>query len=252
MCDSPPSDQRNIRLTIAYQGTAYSGWQIQDNAPTVQEEIEQRLLQMTGERCRLRVAGRTDAGVHARGQVANFHTTAAIPLQGFHRGLNALLPEDISILSAEQVAPDFNSRRDNHGKRYRYSIWNTRQRSPGHAPWSWQIHRPLDLQAMADAAWRLVGRHDFSAFRTAQCDAPTTERTIYRCTVRHEQPMVQIDVEGTAFLRNMVRIIAGTLQAIGRNQRSPALIDELLRDGDRDRAGMTAPPHGLCLMKVFL
>jgi len=243
---------RNIRLTIAYQGAAYSGWQIQPSTPTVQGAIEERLRQMTGAHCRLRAAGRTDAGVHARGQVANFRTESSISLRAFHRGLNALLPHDIAILAVEEVPEEFDSRRHNQGKHYRYLIWNERTPSPRHVSNTWHLHRPLALEPMAAAARLLVGSHDFSAFRSASCDAETTLRTLFRCTVGAEPPLVQIDVEGTAFLKNMVRIIAGTLVEVGREQRDPGSLTELLRCGQRPLAGVTAPPQGLTLMRVFL
>jgi tRNA pseudouridine38-40 synthase len=247
---------RNIRLVIAYRGTAYSGWQIQPNAPTVQGEIERRLEQMTGSPCRLRAAGRTDAGVHAEGQLANFRTESAIAVGAFLRGLNALLPDDIAIRSAEEVDIDFDSRRHNKGKRYRYRIWNERPRSPSVAPAVWHLHRPLDVEAMARAARLLVGTFDFSAFRSATCDCETTIRTIYRCSVAAAGPErpagLQIDVEGTAFLKNMVRIIAGTLVDVGRGRRDPESIPALLSSGDRTQAGVTAPALGLTLQRVFL
>lgn len=243
---------RNIRLIIAYHGTAYSGWQIQPTVPTIQGEIERRLQHMTGEACRLRVAGRTDAGVHARGQMANFHCESAIPLRSIYRGLNALLPSDIAILAATEVDPDFDSRRNNHGKHYRYQIWNARSPSPPHGPVSWHLNRALDAGAMAAAGQHLVGTHDFQSFRAANCDSETTVRTLYRCSIGTSPPLLEIDVEGTAFLKNMVRIIVGTLVEVGRGTRETGSIVELLRARDRTRAGLTAPAHGLTLMEVFL
>ena len=244
--------QRNIRLTVAYKGTAYSGWQIQPNVPTVQGALERRLEEMTGHFCRVRASGRTDAGVHAQGQLANFITTSRVPLRGFLRGLNTLLPEDIGVLTVEEVPLDFDSRRNNHGKHYRYSLWNQRPPSPRLAPYCLQIHKPLDLMAMAEAGRLLVGTHDFAAFRAANCERETTVRTIFRCTICHEPPLVYIDVEGSAFLKNMVRIITGTLLDVGRGKREPQLITALLDEGDRTKAGMTVPPQGLCMMRVFL
>jgi tRNA pseudouridine38-40 synthase len=243
---------RNLRLEIAYDGSAYAGWQIQTNAPTVQAAIEARLAQITQRPCRLRVAGRTDAGVHAAGQIANFLTESAIPLRGLLRGMNALLPPDIGILSVEEVALDFDSRRHNQGKRYRYSIWNQRAPSPALRARTYHLHRPLDVAAMAAAARHLVGSHDFSAFRAADCTCKTTQRTLYRCTVSQEGALIAIVVEGTAFLKNMVRIIAGTLLAVGQGARGPESIPTLLASRDRTQAGVTLPPHGLCLERVFL
>jgi tRNA pseudouridine38-40 synthase len=243
---------RNIRLVIAYQGTAYAGWQVQPVDPTVQGVIEARLQQMTRQPCRLRAAGRTDAGVHAAGQVANFRTESTIALHAFHRGLNALLPDDIAVLSVEEVPLEFDSRRHNFGKRYRYSIWNQRTPSPELTPRTLHLHRPLDLPTMARAARLLVGAHDFAAFRAANCERKTTVRTLYRVTISDDRPLVHIDVEGTAFLKNMVRIIAGTLLEVGRGDRDWQSVAELLRSRQRPLAGATLPPHGLCLLRVFL
>jgi len=243
---------RYIRLVIAYRGTAYSGWQIQPAVPTVQGEIERHLQQMTGEPCRLRAAGRTDAGVHAEGQVANFRCESAIALRSIHRGLNGMLPDDIVIRSVDEVDRGFDSRRHNHGKHYRYQIWNARIPSPLLSPYTWQLHRLLRVERMARAARHLVGTHDFSAFRSANCDCATTVRTIHRCTVGLTDPLLQIDVEGTAFLKNMVRIITGTLVDVGRETREPDSIVELLESGDRSRAGLTAPACGLTLVEVLL
>jgi tRNA pseudouridine38-40 synthase len=244
--------RRNLRLVIAYAGTSYAGWQIQPNAPTVQGTIERRLAQMTGQPCRLRAAGRTDAGVHAAGQVANFTTESRITCRAFLRGLNALLPDDVSILSVEEVPPEFDSRRHNKGKYYRYTIWNTRPPSPRLAATTYHLHRALDLIPMAEAARALVGTHDFVAFRSASCERETTVRTLYRCTVSADGPLVEIHVEGTAFLKNMVRVIAGTLIEVGRGLRPPGSLPGLLADGDRRRAGITAPACGLTLVRVML
>jgi tRNA pseudouridine38-40 synthase len=243
---------RNLRFVIAYQGTAYAGWQIQPVAPTVQGVIEERLATMTQRPCRLRAAGRTDAGVHARGQLANLLTESTLSTRTFFRGLNGLLPPDIAVLSVEEVPLDFDSRRNNHGKHYRYSVWNQRPPSPAHQDTTYHLHRALDVGAMARAGRLLVGTHDFSAFRSASCERKTTVRTLFRCTVSEELPLIHLDVEGTAFLKNMVRIIAGTLIDVGHRGKAPETILDLLRSGDRTAAGVTLPPHGLCLMRVFL
>jgi tRNA pseudouridine38-40 synthase len=243
---------RNLRFVIAYQGTAYAGWQIQPQVPTVQGVIEEKLRQITQRPCRLRAAGRTDAGVHARGQVANFRTEAPLASHALYRGLNALLPEDIAVLSVEEVPFEFDTRRHNRGKHYRYSIWNERTPTPEKAVTTYHLHRALDLGAMSLAARLLVGTHDFASFRSASCEQESTVRTLYRCTVSCEGGLIQIDVEGTAFLQNMVRIIVGTLLEVGQGRRTPDAIRELLAARDRKRAGVTVPAHGLCLMKVFL
>ena len=250
MTAGPPTP-RNILLTVAYQGARYSGWQIQPRSPTVQGKIQARLETMTQHALRLRAAGRTDAGVHAAGQVANFRTTSDIPNKGFLRGLNAMLPDDIGIREVREVSLAFDARRHNTGKRYRYSLYNLRPASPIHAPNTWHVRRPLDLLAMAQAGAHLCGRHHFDAFRSARCDRENTLRTLYRVTVAQDGPLVHIDVEGSAFLRNMVRIIAGTLLEAGRGRMDPDAVPGILAGLDRRKAGPTAPPHGLSLMEVF-
>ena len=225
---------------------------MQPNVETVQGTIEAPLFRMTQQLCRLRGAGRTDAGVHSLGQVANFRTSSQLSLQRIHKGLNSLLPADISVLKAEEVPLSFDARRDNRGKHYRYLIFNRREPDVRLTPFSWRIYGPLDLMAIARAAQKLVGKHDFQAFRAADCDRETTVRTIYRCTVSRHGPLVQLDVEGTAFLKNMVRIITGTLVDIGRGHRSPEAVDAMLAGGPRHLGGPTAPPHGLTMMRVFL
>lgn len=244
--------RRNILLTIAYDGSKYAGWQIQPNAPTVQAEIEKIIEQLTQKHCRLIVAGRTDAGVHALGQIAHFYTESTLSTNAFFLGFNSLLPSTISICAVREMPLTFDIRRGNYGKHYRYTIFNRRSPSPQHAAYSWHIHKPLNAVAMTVAARHFVGTHDFQAFRAACCDRETTVRTMYRCTICDESPLVHIDVEGTAFLRNMVRIMAGTLVEVGQGKRDPESIAALLDGRDRTLCGLTAPPEGLSLVKVFL
>jgi len=246
-----PPVPRNILLTVAYRGDAYSGWQIQPRDPTVQGAIQEQLIMMTGHDLRLRAAGRTDAGVHALGQVANFRTTSAVPLRGFLRGLNTLLPRDIGIQQAREVSLAFDARRHNRGKHYRYSVLNRRPTAPEHSAMTWHVRRPLDLAAMARAGEHLLGSHPFDAFRSARCDRDNTRRTLYRVSVAREGPLVHIDVQGSAFLRNMVRIIAGTLVDVGRGRTDPDAVAVMLAGRDRRQSGPTAPPQGLCLVRVF-
>ena len=192
-----------------------------------------------------------DAGVHARGQVANFRTTARIPTGGFLRGLNSNLPPDIAVLELTEVDPAFDARLAARGKLYRYAIWNHLIRAPLHRRTSWHSRTPLDIGAMAGAAALLVGEHDFAAFRAADCERRTTVRLLRRVEVSRQGALVTIDVEGTAFLKNMVRIIAGTLVGVGRGELSVEDITGLLRDGDRTRGGVTAPAQGLTLVHVI-
>ncbi len=243
---------RNLRLVIAYHGAAYSGWQIQPNVPTVQGAIEKQLLALTRVPCRVRAAGRTDAGVHAAGQVANFFTESTITPKAFFRGLNSRLPRDVAIHSVEEVPLDFDSRRHNRGKHYRYSIWNSPTPSPNLTSTSLHIHRSLDLVAMARATHHLIGTHDYSTFRAADCQRENRVRSLFRCSISRDGSLVHIHVEGSAFLQNMVRIIAGTLIDVGRGRRDPDSLKEMLQAQDRRRAGFTARPHGLCMMRVFL
>lgn len=244
---------RNIRLTIAYDGSAYHGWQVQPEARTVQGTIERALAQLTQGRCRLRAAGRTDAGVHAEGQIANFHTETQLSCERLRRGANALTPSDIDVLMAEDVALGFDSRRDVIGKHYRYALVNGPRLPPLARGRFHHIRKPLDVPAMAAAARRLVGTHDFAAFRAADCERKTTRRTLFRCSVgRVEGGVLHIDVEGTAFLKHMVRVIAGTLIDVGLGRMPVEAMDDLLARGDRREAGLTAPAHGLTLVEVFL
>jgi tRNA pseudouridine38-40 synthase len=241
---------RNLRLLLEYDGTDFSGWQRQDGQRTVQACLEEAIKTMTGETLFVRGAGRTDAGVHAQGQVANFRTAARIPVTGFLRGLNANLPEDIAVLELVEVAEEFNARWAARGKLYRYRIWNHLVRSPLHRRSSWQYRAPLDVGAMAEAAALLVGEHDFRGFRASDCERRTTRRLLRRVEVCRQGAMITIDVEGTAFLKHMVRIIAGTLVAVGQGGLQTADVARLLLEGDRTKGGVTAPARGLTLVRV--
>jgi tRNA pseudouridine38-40 synthase len=241
---------RRIRLTVAYDGTDFAGWQRQANAPTIQETIERALLEMTGRPTDLRGAGRTDAGVHAAGQVAHFDSDGRIPSEGFRKGLNALLPRSIAVLAADEVPPTFDARFSAMGKLYRYRIWNRETRDPLNDRYVWHHPRRLDVARMLAAAARLVGRHDFAAFRAADCERRTTVRTLSRLDVREDHGLVSIEVEADAFLKNMVRILAGTLAHVGWGKLSPDEVAALFDRPDRRLAGQTAPARGLLMVKV--
>jgi tRNA pseudouridine38-40 synthase len=244
--------RRNLRLTIEYDGTAYSGWQVQDNAPSIQGTLEEAIRRMANDpTARLRAAGRTDAGVHARGQVANFYTEANIPAVGWRKGLNSLLPPDIAVRDAVEVGPEFDARRHARGKLYRYTIYNHETRSPLCARQAWHVRTRLDEAAMSLAAEPLVGQHDFRAFRAADCERLSTVRDLSRLSVQRDGDFVTIEVVATAFLKNMVRIIAGTLVAAGHHTLGPSDVAAIRDGGDRTRAGVTAPPHGLSLVEVY-
>jgi tRNA pseudouridine38-40 synthase len=242
---------RTIRLLVEYDGTNYSGWQVQANGTTVQGVLEDRLSKMLGHAVRVTGAGRTDAGVHARGMVAAFTTDKGVPLRAFTAGLNAVLPQDIAIHDAAEMPPEFHPRFSAVGKHYRYSIFTGKQRSPLRRFTSWHIRAELDLEAMRRAAEMMVGEHDYAAFRTAGCAASTTVRTIWSMELHHHSDQLCIDVKGRGFLRNMVRIMTGTLVEVGEGRRDPLTIAELLRNPSHGRAGATAPPQGLCLMQVY-
>jgi tRNA pseudouridine38-40 synthase len=244
---------RQLRITLEYDGTDLSGWQRQANAPTVQGYVEAALEQLLGHPVRLSGASRTDGGVHARGQVAAFSTDRPIPDEGMRRALNALLPPQIAANALSEVEPSFHPRFSATGKHYRYLILARRDRSPRWLRRSWHRSRPLNVEAMQEAAKYLVGEHDFAAFRAVGCVSRTTVRLIRSVEVTWQEPglLLAIDVRGNAFLRNMVRIMAGTLADVGESRFTPAQVAEILASKDRTKGGQTAPPHGLELMEVF-
>lgn len=237
-----------MKLTLEYDGGAFAGWQLQPNARTVQEVVERALEKLCGGPVRVTAAGRTDAGVHARGQVISFAAPRALPAKAWTAGLNALLPEDVASIRAEEAPPGFDARRWARGKRYVYSILQTDVRAPLLRGRAWEIRRPLDLAPMRAAARHLLGRHDFSALRAADCPARTTVREIRRLEVTDD---LQVVVEATAFLKHMVRNLVGTLVECAHGKRDPESVPALLESRDRTRAGPTAPPHGLVLDEVF-
>jgi tRNA pseudouridine38-40 synthase len=240
----------NIKLTIEYDGTRYCGWQIQTNGETIQAALERALSTFLGKTVRITGSGRTDAGVHALGQVANFHCEERPDLYRLQRALNALTPEDITIKSVEIVADSFDARRDGRARLYEYRILNRSTPSPFLLRRAWHVHEPLDVEAMRAAIRCLEGEHDFSSFRAAGCDAAHPVRTVYRVFLDRDGDLLIFGVEATAFLRHMVRNIVGTLVEVGRRQRRAQDFIELLAARDRTRAGATAPPHGLYLVSV--
>ncbi len=241
---------RSIKLVIEYEGTNYHGWQTQKNAPTIQKVLEDKLKIITREPVKTTAASRTDAGVHARGQVVDFKTNSRIEPGALLRGLNSLLPPDIVIKSASEVEKDFNSRRDAKSKVYQYIILNRKIPSALHRRFSWFIPAQLDVKAMNKAASVLKGEHDFSSFRAADCDSDNPWRRIKRASVRKEKDFVKITIEATAFLRHMVRSIVGSLVEVGRGKTTVAGFKQILEARDRSQAGRTAPAHGLFLVEV--
>jgi tRNA pseudouridine38-40 synthase len=242
---------RNLKMTIAYVGTAYSGWQIQPHRPTIQGVLEERLSRMLPDRPRLAGAGRTDAGVHARGQVANFATACAIPPAGLRRGLNAILPPDIAVLEVEEAPPEFHARANARAKDYRYRIVVGEVVSPFDAPFVLQVRGGLDVAAMRAAAGRLLGTHDFSSFCLAGTEVESRVRTLHLSEVAVEGPAIEYRVRGEGFLRHMVRTIVGTLVDVGKGRRRPEEIGAILAARDRRAAGPSAAARGLVLDRVI-
>lgn len=242
---------RTIKLVVEYDGTDLCGWQRQDNGPTVQQHLEEALATMTGEATAVIGASRTDAGVHAEGQVACFTTESSIPVDGFRLGLSSALPDSIAVRDAAEVGADFHARFSARGKHYRYRVLARRAPSPLRARTTWHRPRPIDADLMRRAAADLVGEHDFRGFRAAGCQARTTVRTVTSIDIATDDDQVIIDVRGNAFLRNMVRIIAGTLVEVGEGRRPADSIPATLASGDRAAAGQTAPARGLTLVEVF-
>jgi tRNA pseudouridine38-40 synthase len=243
---------RNIRLLLEYDGTRYHGWQRQADAVTIQGVVEAAVARLTGEAIALIGSGRTDAGVHALGQVANFRTHSAIPLQAFHKGLNSLLPRDIAVLLAAEAPPEFHARKSARAKTYEYRILNRGNRSPLAHHYGWWIAPPLDLAAMAGAAAHLSGEHDFTAFRASGSDNINPVRRVLTATWRDfPGGWLSFTITATGFLRGMVRSLVGTMAEVGRGKAPPTILAELLESGARHRAGPTAPPQWLYLVEVF-
>ncbi|MEW6725158.1 MAG: tRNA pseudouridine(38-40) synthase TruA [Bacillota bacterium] len=240
----------NYRLTVQYDGTAYRGFQLQPEGPTIQGELEQALLRLTGEEVRVHGAGRTDAGVHARGQVVSLTSQLTIPVERLPLALNSVLPRDIVVVGAAMAEPEFHARFSARGKTYSYTIWNQLFPSPFWRNYAWHLKEPLDIQAMRAAADQLVGEHDFSAFQASGSSARNPVRTVSRLDCRQEGPLVLVTVTANGFLYHMVRNFVGLLVAVGTDHLSPEDTSLILAGRDRTQAPPTAPPQGLCLEEV--
>lgn len=240
-----------IKLIVAYDGTDYVGWQYQPNGISVQQRLEQALHRLTGIIHTVYSSGRTDSGVHARGMVCHLTTERDLPLSAWREGVNRFLPDDIAVRHVEKVDEQFHARFSARGKRYRYSILRDPVRSPLDCKTSWQVKKPLDLEKMKIAAQYFLGQHDFSAFRTSGCSAGTTIREIFSIDFSENGSLLHIDVCGSGFLRNMIRMMVGTLVQIGRGKRPVEVIQKLLEGAGSAPSPLTAPAQGLCLMEVW-
>jgi tRNA pseudouridine38-40 synthase len=240
----------NIKLIVEYDGTHYHGWQVQASGETIQAVLERAVSTLVGRPTRVIGSGRTDAGVHALGQVANFISDKELRPYRVQRALNALTPEDVTIKTVEIVPDSFHARRDGRSRIYEYRILNRPSPSPFFVKFAWHVHDPLNLAAMREAITCLEGEHDFSSFRAAGCDAAHPVRTIYCASLNPRGELIVFTVEATAFLRHMMRNLIGTLVEVGRQQRTPQSFVELLTARDRTRAGIKAPAQGLFLIEV--
>ncbi|NLX69683.1 MAG: tRNA pseudouridine(38-40) synthase TruA [Clostridiales bacterium] len=243
---------KNIKLLIEYDGTNYSGWQRQTNALSVQQVLEEALFKLTGENVTVIGSGRTDSGVHARGQVANFFTASAIPPDRFSYALNTLIPSDIRVLDSGEVPGDFHARYSAVAKRYKYSIFMRAQAPAIGRNYYYHIPDRLDVDAMKAAVRYIIGTHDFKAFQSSGGSQKSTVRTVYEASWELQSPdCLYFNIKGNGFLYNMVRILVGTFIEIGRHKMTPSGMKYILESGERANAGPTAPPHGLCLEEVY-
>jgi tRNA pseudouridine38-40 synthase len=241
-----------FRLIVEYDGGPFMGWQRQDHGPSVQQAIEEAAEAITGEQAVLHAAGRTDAGVHALAMAAHVDIARGITPFRLAEGLNARLrPRPVAILKAEPVADDWHARFSCIGRRYLYRIVNRRAPLALEAGKAWQVAVPLDAGAMHEAAQRLVGRHDFTTFRSAHCQAESPVKTLDRLDVRREGDVIEIEAEARSFLHHQVRSMVGCLQLVGRGKWSAADLREALKARDRAALGLNAPPHGLYFVEAL-
>ncbi len=242
---------RTLRLTLEYDGTDFEGWQVQQDARTVQGALADAVAEITGERVVPTGSGRTDAGVHAEAQVASMRIESGLEPDTLRRALNAVLPRDVAVTGLEEAPDGFHALRDARGKHYRYAVWNARERSPLRDRTHLFVATPLDVSAMRRGAAHLVGTHDFASFQAAKSDARTTIRTLTALDLEGAAGReIRFEVRGEGFLRHMVRIAVGTLLEIGRGRRVPDDLPGVLEARSRAAAGATAPAHGLTLVAV--
>lgn len=260
---------RNIRMTVAYDGSSYVGWQVQPNGPSVQAAVEKAIHKLTGHDVNVLSAGRTDSGVHALGQVVSFRTDSPIPVDGFRKALVKYLPPDITVREASEESEEFHATFSAKWKRYRYVIHNSPNRNPFLRNYAWHLHGSLDATAMREAARVLTGTHDFRSFESHWPNKSTSIRTVHELTVRRQKfcplwfgendagpddsdsgDFIWLEIAGDGFLYNMVRAIVGTLLPVGRGRRRADEVRQILADMDRSQAGDTAPAAGLYLVHV--
>lgn len=242
---------KNIMLIIEYQGTNFSGWQRQIEKRTVEEEIENTLKKVTKEDIKLIGSGRTDAKVHALGQVANFKTKSTIPASRFKYILNTKLPEDITIRESKEVDLDFHSRFSAKAKKYKYLIYNNKIPSALYRNFSYHISRDINIEKMKDASKEFIGTHDFASFKGRRSVVKDTIRTIYKIDIVKNKDLIEITIIGKSFLRYMVRIIIGTLLEVGYGNLNKEDIGEIISSKNRIKAKKTADPQGLFLVEVY-
>lgn len=243
---------RKIKILIEYEGTRYNGWQSQLNGLGIQDVLQNKLKKITKKKTNVIASGRTDAGVHAEGQVAHFRTTSVMTPREFLKAINSMLPHDIVVKKVEEVPLDFHAQLHATRKIYRYTILNRDYPSALHCRYAHYMATPyLNVTAMRKAARVLVGKMDFKAFQGSGCSAKSSVREIFKITVSKKGDFIRITVEGSGFLKYMVRNIVGTLIEIGSDKMSPEHMKELLKMKNRRLAGPTAPSRGLCLVKVF-
>ena len=241
---------KRVKLIVAYDGTNYSGWQLQKNAVTIEQKLNEALFDLLGEDIQVTGASRTDAGVHSLGNVCVFDTNTRMPAEKISYALNTRLPDDIVVQSSCEVDADFHPRAGKSAKTYEYRILNREFRDPTRRLNTYFYHYELNIEAMQRAASYLEGEHDFKSFCSVHAQVETTVRTIYQCTVSRREDEIHIRVTGNGFLYNMVRIIAGTLIEVGAGKRQPEEIKKMLEATDRQTAGPTAPAHGLTMIGI--
>lgn len=242
---------KNIKLILEYDGTNYGGWQKQNNNRTIQEELEKAIRRATGEDVELIGSSRTDAGVHARGMVANFKTNSSIPAERFREAVNRNLPDDIAIIKSEQVNGEFHSRYDSKGKTYSYTIINRYEKVSIGRNYMFHVKDDLNFNRMQEACKYFIGKHDFAAFKTNGSSVKTSVRTIKELYIEKDNDFLKVFITADGFLYNMVRIIVGTLVEVGKGKINSKDIKNIIESKDRSKAGPCVKPNGLVLEKVY-